>query len=198
MPPLNYFGAGPQIFGSPTVTWSSPYSNSVFGYNGEYGFADNGRWNIYGDPSKALVMAGTTGTNILTATMTFQFASPVSEAGGFLNYALYNGGPDLGPETIAVYDSSDNLIEADVLGFSTGGGINTGRFVGFSETTPIAFFTLTGLALGITDLTVSAAIPEPSIWVMMLAGLAALGHAGYRTSRKARLAPVCDQRNDTP
>jgi hypothetical protein len=31
---------------------------------------------------------------------------------------------------------------------------------------------------------ISAAIPEPSTWIMMLAGFAGLGFAGYRGSRK--------------
>jgi hypothetical protein len=35
-----------------------------------------------------------------------------------------------------------------------------------------------------------APVPEPSTWVMMLVGLAGLGFAGYRLSRKDRLAPT--------
>jgi hypothetical protein len=34
------------------------------------------------------------------------------------------------------------------------------------------------------------AVPEPSTWVMMLVGLAGLGSAAYRRSRKDRLAPT--------
>lgn len=168
MPNLNYFGTGPQDFGTPAVTWSSQYSSSVFGYDGGYCFADNGCWGA------GLVVAG---TNSLTATMTFQFASPLDEVGGFLNYA--RGDPSYGTATISVYDTSDNLIESDVLSFSTGGGYKPGQFVGFSETTPIGYFSLTGAAIGITDLTVSV-VPEPSTWALMLFGLAGLVFAGYR------------------
>ena len=35
-----------------------------------------------------------------------------------------------------------------------------------------------------------AAVPEPSTWVMMLVGLAAIGSAAYRRGRKDRLAPM--------
>ena len=35
-----------------------------------------------------------------------------------------------------------------------------------------------------------AAVPEPSTWVMMLVGLAAVGSAAYRRGRKDRLAPM--------
>jgi PEP-CTERM motif len=35
-----------------------------------------------------------------------------------------------------------------------------------------------------------APVPEPSTWVMMLVGLAAIGSAAYRRSRKDRLAPT--------
>jgi hypothetical protein len=35
------------------------------------------------------------------------------------------------------------------------------------------------------EITLVAGVPEPSTWAMMLIGLAGLGFAGYRTSRKA-------------
>ena len=40
---------------------------------------------------------------------------------------------------------------------------------------------------GSLTINVTGGVPEPSTWAMMLAGFAALGYAGYRRSRRARL-----------
>jgi len=165
---LNYFGPGPQTFG-PGITWfSSNVSNnggSAFGYTGNYGFGANGFWK--------LDMAGLNDsfdTFGASDTMTFEFANPLSAVGGFLNYTP--GGST--PTTIAVYDSSGNLIESDNLTFLTGGGKNTGQFLGFLESTPeIASFTLTDNFIGITNLTI-APVPEPAMF-FPLAGLLMAG-----------------------
>ena len=134
---LDYYGSGPQAFGS-GITWTSASDNSVFGYNDGYGFNANGTW--------FLTMAG---TNDSTSTMTFSLNNEVSAVGGFINYATGEGTP-----VIAVYDSNNNLIESAVLAFSTGGGTDTGFFYGFQEGSPIiSSFTLSGAYIGITDLT---------------------------------------------
>mgnify|MGYP000960433500 CR=1 FL=1 len=41
MPNIDFFGSGPQFFGE-GVTWSSEYTDSVFGYDNGYGFVTNG------------------------------------------------------------------------------------------------------------------------------------------------------------
>lgn len=140
MPELNYFGSGPQSFGSGT-TWSSTDSFSVFGYTGGYGFADNGYWT-------GLSMAG---LNNASGTMKFAFNTPVSAVGGLLNYAA----PHYGTPVIAVYDAQNNLIENATLSFSTGNTTNTGMFYGFQEASAIiSYFTLSNAYIGLTDLTV--------------------------------------------
>ena len=98
-----------------------------------------------------MIMAG---TNDETSTMTFTLASTVSGIGGLINYA-----PGFGTPMIAVYDSMGNLIDSAILSFSTGGGVNVGEFYGFSESTPIKSFALTGAYIGIADLEVSS-VPE--------------------------------------
>lgn len=188
MPALGFnFSAGPQIFGggTETVTWTSATSMSVFGYTDTYVYNDNGIWSGL---TSGLIMAA---TNDSSAAMTFAFSSPVTEVGGFVNYAFYMGDRYSVPEILA-YDSSYNLIESAILKFSTGGGINTGFFYGFAESTPIAYFKLQGAYIGLTDLTIGSitAVPEPSTWGMVLLGFAGLGFVGYRRSRRSEISFV--------
>ncbi len=56
-------------------------------------------------------------------------------------------------------------------------GVNYGGF-GVAVATPTE--SLAYVAAGVT-----ATVPEPSTWAMMMLGFAGLGFAGYRRSRKA-------------
>ena len=183
MPEVNYSGAGPQDVGS-GITWSSTNGTfgggSLYGSAANYNFGDNGIWNSGIGP-----MAGLNSRYPgygLPDSMTFAFATPVFGVGGFVNYVP--GRPN--PTIIAVYDSGHNLIESTTLTFLTGGGINTGKFIGFLEPIPnISFFTLSDNYIGITGLTVEAlSTPEPSYFASL--GLALVGLAAYgRRSKKS-------------
>ena len=162
------FGMGPVGFG-PGITWTSTSASSVFGYDNArgYGFDANGFWN-----SLLLPMAGLDDT---TGTMTFAFDMPVAGVGGFVNYS-----PTYGPATLAVYDSSFNLLESESLTFTTDLQFNGGEFVGFLRDTPdIRYFTLSDSFVGVTQFTVqdmvaAAPVPEPGTLVLLGAGVAGL------------------------
>jgi hypothetical protein len=186
MPVLNVFGPGPESMGS-GITWSSTNASnqggSVFGYTNGYGFGSNGFWD------GNLVMAGLNDAHIfygVTDTMTFAFANPVSAVGGFINY--YPDGIDT-PTTIAVYDSSNNLIESATLSFSTGGGTDSGFFYGFQEgTANISYFSLSDNYIGLANLTIPGAVPEPASLTLLGLGVAGIAVYGFRRRQQSAKA----------
>jgi hypothetical protein len=90
-------------------------------------------------------------------TMTFEFATPVSGVGGFMNYD-----PGFGNPVIAVYDSGNNLIESHTLNFNVNGANNSGSFYGFlQDRAVIKYFRLSDSFIGITNLSTTMFTPHP-------------------------------------
>lgn len=168
----NSFSAGPGI------TWTAEINNSVFGYNGGYGFQTNGNWGT------GLSMIG---TNSRDTSMTLSFDTAVSGVGAFLNWSRFSDGtPDGDLPIIPIYDAAHTLLESYTLTFATGGGNNSGDFHGFLRgTADIASITFDGGFIGAANLEVvtAPAIPEPSTYALMIAGLGVVGFIARR--RKA-------------
>jgi hypothetical protein len=172
VPAVEFIGEGPETV-APGVTWSSN-TNSLYGYDKGFTFGANGAWGFAVGPMEGL--------NTTSGTMTFQFSTPVSAVGGLINWAGPGG---FGPTNIAVYNSSNQLIENVVLDDGSSNLFAPNSFYGFSDSTnDIAYFTLTGGYIGITDLTVSTATPLPAALPLFATGLGAMGLFGWRRKRQ--------------
>jgi hypothetical protein len=89
------------------------------------------------------------------------------------------------PLSFEVANGSPIIVFAELLGEVDGvsGVADFGDPPMLSLTLPNGASVTT--ASGVFDNFVSATVPEPSTWAMMLLGFAGLGYVGYRTSRKA-------------
>jgi hypothetical protein len=178
---------GITFVASPGGSGGYPYGGnsgegSVIG-QGDYGLAANGTFG--GDAVYIGVDSGT-GFDQL------QLNAPVSEIGFFFNYAPGNGDDP----TISALDADHNIIAgasfdlATLAPISTPGGFNEFAFRGISSTADNIY----GLQIGGSYLLASgtatgavvpptSGVPEPSVWAMMLAGVAMIG-AALRLTRK--------------
>ncbi|MFA6147724.1 MAG: hypothetical protein WC899_05900 [bacterium] len=188
-PGVDYIGPGPQVFDGIqwTSTNSDTYGGSAFGYTGFYGFGSNGTWEGVLGPMTGLNSA--LGVASVIDTMTFEFSTPVSGVGGFMNYD-----PNYGSPVISVYDSGHNLIESHTLNFSTNSAPNQGFFYGFLEgSAVIKYFTLSNSFISIVNLTITTETTEtatPSVPKYSCLGFEnPMGH-GPVTVKKDRVLPL--------
>jgi hypothetical protein len=193
-PAVTYEGNGPQTV-APGITWSSNSSQTVvgqpvFGFTSQYGFGLNGWWDGALGPMAGL-NCFLSACGAANDSMIFALASPVSAIGGFINFA-----PEVDNATIAVFDSSNTLIEQATVSFVKPGPLlgpnfyNFGEFLGFQEASnDISYFTLSDAYVGIAGLTTltttdgnggGPSVPEPATL-----GLFAIGFAGvYRMQKR--------------
>lgn len=144
-------------------------------------FGDNGVWSL----GKTFVALDTLGTSADTFSFDFD-GGTVAAVGGFFNY--YRGAGELGDSlTISAYGVGGALLETRTISFNFGaapGDEGLGLFAGIRRDLPeIARFTVSGDSVGVDFLGFTAAVPEPSTYAMLLAGLGLLGLAARRARR---------------
>ena len=138
------------------MTWESDNTSSIL-YNGAYGLAGNGQWGNG--------RTGYSGVNRGTGTMTYRFLdTPVSQVGGFVNYAPAQGLDSL-IEALAqdgtVLEGYDVLSLAPII---TPGGVNQGAFRGIARATAdIYAFRVSNSFVVLDDLKFSDNASPPSV-----------------------------------
>lgn len=171
-PVENYSGTGPRPV-APGITWTSQ-GDAVFGNSAGSNFLSNGSWDA------GLPMIGTDSD---AGTMTLTFHTAVVGVGAYLNWARNPDGSPFGDAAVlSAYDATNTLLESYTLTFDTGGADNSGEFHGFLRSSAeIKSLTFGGAYIGAKNLeVVTAAVPEPQTYGLMLAGLVVVGAIARR------------------
>jgi hypothetical protein len=157
------------------VTFSSPDQFTVGQYIAD--LAENGAWGA-GNHFVSFDKLG-------AMTLNVSFAQPTK--GVAFDYSIYDQDADGSAQLTARYfDSANNLIKSTKFIFSPFGSTTYNAFQSFgfvSEGAGIARMTLSGDGVVFDNLTLTAAVPEPGQYAMLLAGLGLIGSIARRRSR---------------
>lgn len=122
------------------------------------------------------------GSNSSPQSASVSFGSGVTYVGlywgsvdAYNSITFYNGATELGTFTGSQVRDPANGFQGDT------GSVYTNFFSNGGPLITSATFTTTGVAFEIDNLT--AAVPEPATWALMLLGFAGLGFMGYRGRR---------------
>jgi hypothetical protein len=124
------------------------------------------------------------------------FASDTAFKGGTSQYIAdiepVRGAGFLPLTTISISAGSPLIPSSILVPLKIDSGLTGGGIVNFGYSNTdlgggMGELDLTPLTLDVSVSPITDAVPEPSTWAMLLIGFAAIGLAGYRTSRRAHL-----------
>jgi hypothetical protein len=142
---------------------------------------DNGLWGARGTPDTELLATPTGDGNFVASAFVtrrgefgFSFAAPVRAVGAYFNQFQAPGSTGNTLELLA-YDRDGNVLESFRYGVNTAwDSYNEGKFLGISRASADIYgFGVADGSFVMDNLTV--AVPEPTTYVLMLAGLLAIG-----------------------
>ena len=144
-------------------------------------------WTLTGtaDPA-AGTAAGFSGTGSLTATEsngTWTLDSITGDLSGTFNGVVLSGsitGLDnfLGADQL-IFPTGTTVVDDHGIGFALSDGQDVSIFQG-----PTGFYDVESTnTIGTAEFTLTAAVPEPSTWAMMILGFCGLGFMAYRKQR---------------
>ncbi|MEP6733659.1 MAG: PEP-CTERM sorting domain-containing protein [bacterium] len=166
-----------------------PVSDVSFYAIGTYGLSDNGQWSASGPTARGV------GTgNGFASFLRFTFDTPVSVAGGFVNYCMFGGVTCNGfSATMRAFDVDFNVIGAydvdiDAPIFTTAD--NDGAFRGIAvNSASIKYLDWGGSYATMGDLTFGSTVtttPEPASLALLGSGLLAIGGVARVRRRNSR------------
>ena len=177
--------ASPALAGGSVIDFESVASGSYSSLTvGGVNFATGAGTSLYvntdyaGDYNTTGKSLANTYNSDAFGLLTLTFSAPTKAFG-------FNWGAADTVWTLSAYDASNNLLGSRSLAATRAS--NAGEFFGLGFGSDIAYATITGDSsdyVFVDNLTLAAAVPEPSTYGLMALGLAGLGFAARR--RKAR------------
>jgi PEP-CTERM motif len=136
--------------------------------------------------------AGPSGSGTITGTLETNGSVLVTGITGTVDGQSIDGlSHSLGEDQL-IFPTSTDVVDGNGLGFSVGTDGETVAIFESSNKTPAGVFedVASNARVGFGEFTLTAAVPEPSTWAMMILGFCGLGFMAYRRKRSGAALSV--------